>query len=122
MTTRLMLSNPDVHRAFDALESAEKKRVATRIVLWAVDQVGGDSEEVASLLSSGNQALLEAICAEMEEQYFHLLERDDEGCYGWFSKARAYSGSVFLARDEFDDAIYESIFATEKSLQISDFL
>lgn len=121
MTDRLVSSNPDVHRAFDALEPAEK-RVATRIVLWAVDEVRGDSDEVASLLSSGSDARLEAICAEMEEQYFDLLERDDKGSYAWFSKARAYSGSVFLARGELDDAVYESIFATEKSFQVSDFL
>jgi hypothetical protein len=33
MTDRLESINPDVHRALDALEPAEKKRVATRIVL-----------------------------------------------------------------------------------------
>ncbi|MDC6379860.1 hypothetical protein BW687_006655 [Pseudomonas graminis] len=122
MTDRLESSNPDIHSAFDALEPAEKKRVATRIVLWAVDEVGGDSNEVAQLLSCGGRARLETLSAEMEEQYFYLLERDDDGSYGWFSKARAYSASVFLARDELDDAVYESIFATDKAFQVSDFL
>jgi hypothetical protein len=122
MTDPLVSSNPDVHRAFDALEPAEKKRVATRIVLWAVDEVGGDSKEVAQLLSCGGRARLETLCAEVEEQYFYLLERDDEGAYAWFCKARAYSGSVFLARGELDDAVYESIFATDKTFQVSDFV
>lgn len=63
MTDRLVSSYPDVHRAFDALEPAEKTRVATRIVLWAVDEVGGDCNEVAELLSCGGRARLETICA-----------------------------------------------------------
>ncbi|POM10569.1 hypothetical protein CUU62_22985 [Pseudomonas sp. WP001] len=122
MTDRLVSSYPDVHRAFDALEPDEKTRVANCIVLWAVDEVGGDSNEVAELLSCGGRARLETICAQMEEQYFYLLERDDDGSFAWFCKARAYSASVFLARNELDDAVYESIFATDKPFQVSDFL
>ncbi|WP_130908764.1 hypothetical protein [Pseudomonas antarctica] len=114
--------NPDVHGAFDALDPAEKKRVATRIVLWAVDEVGEDSKEVAQMLSCGGWARLETLCAEMDEQYFYLLERDYDGSYAWLSKAHAYSAGVFLTRDELDDVVYESTFATDKSFQVSGFL
>lgn len=122
MTDRLVSSNPDLHRAFNALEPVTKKLVATRIVLWAIDEVGGDSNEVAELLSCGGHARLETLCSEMEEKYFYLLERDDGQSAAWFCKARAYNANVFLAHDELCDAVYESIFATEKPLQVSDFL
>jgi hypothetical protein len=116
MTDRLASSDPDLNHAFNALEPATKKRVATRIVLWTISEVGGDANEVAELLSSKGHARLEALYSEMEEQYFHLLKRDDDRSSEWFCKARAYRASVFLARGELDDAINESIYATEKSL------
>ncbi|WP_460045014.1 hypothetical protein [Pseudomonas sp. S2_H01] len=122
MTDRLASSNPDLYRAFDAMEPSTKKQVATRIVLWAIDEVGGDSNEVAELLSREGHARLAALCAEMEEKYFDLLERDEHQSCAWFCKARAYNASVLLAREELDDAVYESIFATEKPIQVSDFL
>lgn len=122
MTDRLASSNPDLHHEFNALEPATKRQVAARMVLRAINEVGGDANEVAELLSCEGRARLETLYSEMEEQYFHLLERDDDQSSEWFCKARAYSASVFLARGELDDAIYESIYATEKSLQVSDFL
>jgi hypothetical protein len=94
MTDRLVSSNPDLHHAFNALEPATKKRVATRIVLWAINEVGGGANAVAELLSCEGRARLETLYSEMEEQYFHLLERDDDQSSEWFCKARTYSASV----------------------------
>jgi len=122
MTDRLVSNHPEVHRALEALEPATKMRVATRIVLWAINEVEGDSNGIAELLLYGDHASLERLYSETEEQYFYFLERDDDQSVAWFSKARAYSASVFLERNELEDAVYESIFATQKPLKVSDFL
>lgn len=66
-------------------------RVATCIVLWAIDEVGGNSNEIAELLSCDGLARLESLYSEMEEQYFNFLARDDDQSVARFCKARAYS-------------------------------
>lgn len=122
MSTRLASRYPDIHQAFAAQSPFGQKLLATRIVRWAAHEAGIDPDEVSALLSTHHAAQLDALCAEMDAQYFELFDRLDSRHQLFFCKARAYSAGAFLARDAWDDAIYEATFATEKPLLIRDFL
>jgi hypothetical protein len=122
MPSRLSSCYPDIQRVFEAQSSFGQKQLATRIVLWAAHEAGVDPDEVSALLSQHHAAQLDALCVEMDAQYFELFDRQDSRHQLFFCKARAYSAGACLARDAWDDAIYESTFATEKPLLIRDFL
>ncbi|MCQ3001872.1 hypothetical protein NLO98_19155 [Pseudomonas syringae] len=122
MSSRLASRYPDIHEVFEAQSPFGQKQLATRIVLWVAHEAGIDLDEVSALVSNHHAERLDALCAEMDEQYFELFDRLDSRHQLFFCKARAYSASAFLARDAWDDAIYESTFATEKPLLIHDFL
>ncbi|WP_256569391.1 MULTISPECIES: hypothetical protein, partial [Pseudomonas] len=122
MPSRLASSYPDIQHALDVIIPSKKLDVATRIVLWAASDAGLDPAEIMVTLSKLDPVLFDNLCSEMEAQYFRLFERGDEMHLSFFCKARAYSASAWLAREAPYEAIYESIFATEKPLVIADFL
>lgn len=122
MSSRLASRYPDIHHLFNVQSPFGQKQLATRIVLWAAREAGIDPEEVSALLSPHHAEQLDTLCAEMDAQYFELFDRLDSRHQLFFCKARAYSAGAFLARDAWEDAIYESTFATEKQLLIRDFL
>ncbi|MFK7700659.1 hypothetical protein [Pseudomonas caspiana] len=122
MPSRLASRYPDIQSVFEAQSPFGQKQLATRIVLWAAHEAGIDPDEVSALLSQHHAAQLDALCMEMDARYFELLDRQDSRHQLFFCKARAYSAGALLARDTWDDAIYESTFATEKPLLIHEFL
>ncbi|WP_109512739.1 hypothetical protein [Pseudomonas ovata] len=122
MTSRLALNYPDIQRLLQALDTRERRSLATRIVLWAAQQAGLDPDTMRALLARNQPEPFEALCAEHEEHYFELAERGDDRHPVFFAKARAYSAAAFLVRGVWDEAVYESTFATEHALLIDDFL
>ena len=122
MPSRLASSHPDIQHALDAIIPSKKMDVATRIVLWAATDAGIDPAEIMVTLSKLDPVLFDNLCSEMELQYFKLFELGDEMHRVFFCKARAYSASAWLAREAPGEAIYESIFATDRPVVIADFL
>ncbi len=122
MTSRLASNYPDIQRLLQALDTLERQSLATRIVLWAAQEAGIDADDMRVLLARNQPEPFEALCAESEEHYFELAERGDDRHPVFFAQARAYSAGAFLMRGAWDDAVYESTFATEKALLIDDFL
>lgn len=122
MPSRLASSYPDIQQVLDAISPSKKLDVATRIVLWAASEAGLDPADIMFTLSKLDPALFDNLGSEMEAQYFRLYEHGDKMHLSFFCKARAYSASAWLAREAPYEAIYESIFATEKPLVIADFL
>lgn len=121
MPSRLASSYPDVQHALDAGIPSKKMEVATRIVLWAASEAGLNRTDIVVALSKRDPELFDDLFAEMEEQQFRLFERGDEMHLSFFNKARVYNASAWLAREVPHEAIYESTFATEKTLVIADF-
>lgn len=121
MLSRLASRFPDVQHALDAGIQSKKMEVATRIVLWAASEAGLNRADIVVALSKRDPALFDDLYAEMEKQQFRLFERGDEMHLSFFNKARVYNASAWLAREVPHEAIYESIFATEKTLVIDDF-
>ncbi|KQQ54542.1 hypothetical protein ASF84_14495 [Pseudomonas sp. Leaf127] len=121
MTSRLASNYPDIQRLLQSLDTQERRSLATRIVLWAAQEAGIDPDEMRMLLARNQPEPFEALCAEHEECYFELARRSDDRHSAFFAKARAYSAAAFLVRGAWDEAVYESTFATEKALLIDDF-
>lgn len=121
MPARLASSYPDVQDALDALIPSNKMEVATRIVLWAANEAGLNTADIVVALSKKDPALFDDLIAEMEEQQFRLFELGDERHLAFFNKARAYNASAWLVRGVPHEAIYESIFSTEKILIVDEF-
>lgn len=121
MSSRLETGYPDVHHALDTGIPSKKMDVATRIVLWAASEAGLNRADIVVALSKRDPALFDDLVADMEEQQFKLFERGDEMHLLFFNMARVYNASAWLAREVPHEAIYESIFATEKTLVIADF-
>ena len=121
MPSRLASSYPDVQHALDTSIPSKKMDVATRIVLWAANEAGLNRADIVVALSKRDPELFDDLFVEMEEQQFKLFERGDELHLSFFSKARVYNASAWLARGAPHEAIYESTFATEKTLVVADF-
>lgn len=121
MPARLASTYPDVQQALDAVIPSKKMEVATRIVLWAANEAGLHTADIVVALSKNDPVLFDELIADMEEQQFRLFELGDERHLAFFNKARAYNASAWLVRGVPHEAIYESIFSTEKTLVADDF-
>lgn len=97
-------------------------KVATRVVLEVADEAGLSPLNIQDALLKGDWGSLNDLSSEMDELYFELLDREDNQHQSFFCKARAYSAAACLARGDLYEAIYESIFATQKPLVIHDYL
>jgi predicted alpha/beta superfamily hydrolase len=122
MPSRLTSGHPAIQNALDAISQDNKTKVTTRVVLWIASETGLNSPTIQDALLKGDWNSLNDLCSEMDEQYLELLDRGDNQHQSFFCKARAYSAAACLARGDLDEAIYESIFATQKALVIDDFL
>ncbi|MCF4997175.1 hypothetical protein GIW70_03160 [Pseudomonas syringae] len=121
MPSRLASNYPQLQRELDAVIPSEALEMAVRIVLWAASEAGLDRRDIVRTLAKNDAGLFDELCAEMEEQQFTLFEYGDTRHLAFFNKARAYNASAWLVRGVPHEAIYESIFATDKPFVMNDF-
>jgi hypothetical protein len=118
MSSRLSTAAPNIERALQSLNEAQRLAVAREVVSSSIDHVAGVPSELRVALESRNLRAVAAIAEDLDAQYFDLDEANSEVALAVFSQARVAMAARFLLEKLPFEALYEAVIATDNPVFI----